>query len=382
MHKSYPHLSVIMMLKNEEHRLLVSLESIQSIVSSLIIYDTGSTDSTISILTDFCDQNNIPLRLKQGEFIDFSTCRNILLDYADTFLDVDYLLLMDCNDELHHCHVLSDFLLDLEQTNPLENAWMIGQRWWNGIESITYFNPRLIRPRCGWKYVGVVHEYLINSDQKSLIPQKIDPLIYLYQDRTKDDDKSKHRYMRDKELLQNSYTQDPTNERTVFYLAQTYACLQDTVNAYKYYSIRSNMNGFPEETFESMYKCGKIIEQVVRNNPKSELKWSVALVWYMNAFSTFHRIEPLIQMGIYYKDQHQYELAYMYIHLACTLEIPSDSKLFVNQEYYTYERWHQMGIIAYYVGQYEEGRIACQSAIKNKNRDIDHSNLKYYITKE
>ena len=60
------------MLKNEEKRIHVSLESIKNL-DGLIIYDTGSTDNTINIIKDFSTLNNIPLHLITGEFIDFST---------------------------------------------------------------------------------------------------------------------------------------------------------------------------------------------------------------------------------------------------------------------------------------------------------------------
>ena len=71
------HIALLMMLKNEEKRLHVSLESVVGVVDSLIIYDTGSTDRTISILKEFSEKNSIPLRLKEGEFVNFSESRNV-----------------------------------------------------------------------------------------------------------------------------------------------------------------------------------------------------------------------------------------------------------------------------------------------------------------
>ena len=94
------HVALLMMVKNETKRLLVSLESTIGYVNSIVIYDTGSTDDTIEILQKFSAKYKIPLRLKQGEFENFATSRNIALDFADTFDDIDYLLLMDTNDEI------------------------------------------------------------------------------------------------------------------------------------------------------------------------------------------------------------------------------------------------------------------------------------------
>jgi hypothetical protein len=62
--------------------------------------------------------------------------------------------------------------------------------------------------------------------------------IVIFQDRTQDDDKSGKRFFRDKELLVKSYYQDPLNERTIFYLAQTCACLNHKEESLYYYKLR------------------------------------------------------------------------------------------------------------------------------------------------
>ena len=103
------HIAVLLMVKNEKKRLHVSLESVKSFADSLVIFDTGSTDNTIQICKDFSEKYNIPLRLKEGTFVDFSTSRNESLDFADSFEDIDYLLLLDTNDELRGADNLRRF---------------------------------------------------------------------------------------------------------------------------------------------------------------------------------------------------------------------------------------------------------------------------------
>jgi glycosyltransferase involved in cell wall biosynthesis len=95
-----PKYALVMMLKNEKKRLSVTLESARGIVSDLIVFDTGSTDTTIDILKEFAERENIKMHLKCGEFVNFEVSRNELLDFADTVDDVDVLLLLDCNDEI------------------------------------------------------------------------------------------------------------------------------------------------------------------------------------------------------------------------------------------------------------------------------------------
>ena len=74
------HIALLIMVKNETKRLHVTLNSVIGHVNSIVAFDTGSTDDTIDILKKFSEKHNIPLRLKEGGFIDFSTSRNVSLD--------------------------------------------------------------------------------------------------------------------------------------------------------------------------------------------------------------------------------------------------------------------------------------------------------------
>ena len=51
------HISLAMMVKNEEKTILKSFESCKPIISSLYIYDTGSDDETLNIIKQFENEN-------------------------------------------------------------------------------------------------------------------------------------------------------------------------------------------------------------------------------------------------------------------------------------------------------------------------------------
>jgi hypothetical protein len=74
-------------------------------------------------------------------------------------------------------------------------------------------------------------------------------------------------------------------------------------------------------------------------------------------------------------------LSFSFLSIACKLEYPEKSILFVDKYMYNYGRWHLMGAIAFYCGdQYkEDGRRACEKAIQSMNKDIDKNNLKFYL---
>lgn len=376
-------IGVLIMAKNEKKRLHVTLESVKKIANSLIFYDTGSTDNTIEIAREFCEKNNIPFRLKQDKFVNFCVSRNESLDFADSFEDIDYIFLMDVNDELRGSDNLRKYAENHKYSKS--TAFLVAQEWWSG-QYDKYFNVRLVKARNKWRYVGVVHEYIKTYDEEN---DKY-PIVKLtdfngtdgctiYQDRTQDDDKTGKRFSRDKELLLEEYRKDPTEPRTVFYLAQTFSCLHDNENSFKYYKIRSTLKGFAEEVFHAFLKCGDYSEKLKHD-------WYDTLSWYMKAFEHSPRVEPLIKIADYYKNKQNWLLSYTFIKLACELKYPN-CILFVDKLAYDYKRWHIMGIVAYYIQKYDDGKKACLLAIENGdknniNTDIDKRNSKFYTDKE
>lgn len=385
------------MLKNEEKRLGITLNSLIGIVDSLVVYDTGSTDSTLDILKEFSIKHNIPLHLKQGVFEDFSTSRNVSLDFADEIsqsFGVDFILLMDCNDELRGGNELIQFCK--EQLKTKETAWLVNQEWFSGTNT-KYYNLRLIKPNHMWRYRGVIHEYLQKRNEKDLyITHKVPLPISLFQDRTQDDDKSGKRFERDLELLLKEYEKNPKDDRTVFYLAQTYECLGLPAEAYKYYKLRTGLTGFYEEIFHCYLRMGNIARdhntvnelhpenRIVRAEDNEHVlllrsfTWEMALGNYMKAFQHIPRAEPMIAIAEYYRDKNNL-LSFHFANIACELDFPTDAILFVNNHIYNYGRWHLLGIVAYYCKRFDVGYNAVNMALKaGGNREFDQKNMEFY----
>jgi len=388
LNRDKPTIGLLMMVKNEEKRLQVTLDSVIGQVDALIFYDTGSTDKTIEIIEKFSEKHKINLYLKRGDFVDFSTSRNVSLDFADT-IDVHYLLLLDCNDELQGGNELKTAAkMFVEKEN---NAFLVCQQWWCG-QLDKYFNVRFVKARHGWRYRGSVHEWmkdtLSETDQPRIPVVRLPDNIVLYQDRTQDDDKSGKRFKRDRELLLRDYKNNPNEPRTLFYLAQTCQCLGMHDEALYYSKLRLELQGFLEERFHSYVRCGTSCMMLGHD-------WEDCLKWFVRAYEEFQRAESLVKIADYYRHKAQallkekknpgntWRTAYMYIKEACLLNYPEDAILFVDKGAYEYYRWHLMGIIAFYVGSHEEGKEACLKAIaQGKNKELDEKNLQFYFDAE
>jgi len=356
-------IALIMMVKNESLRIHVSLNSVLGFVSTVIIYDTGSTDDTIAIIIKFCKKYKLSLYLKQGIFENFSISRNILLDFADTVTEVDFLLLLDCNDELQNGPALIKFC---STYNGEETGFFLMQRW-KAMIFIDYYNVRLVKARHKWRYIGAVHEYIMSEGKTPSI--KV-PEVIVYQDRTQDDNKSLLRFAKDRDLLTEEYNSPDKSPRTVYYLAQTYECMGIKDEAIKYYSERIHLDGFFEERYHAAYH----VAQLMREKGEPFEKYSG---FYMKSLEVMHRAEPLVRLGEHYISARSWIAAYYVLQESCKLDVP-ECGLFVDIELYKYYRWHLVGIVAFYVREFAVGLNACEIAIKHRTNPIDLHNREFY----
>ncbi len=347
-------IAVLIMVKNEAKCITKTLESVKHL-DGVILYDTGSTDDTVEVVKRVCKEYSLPVFVKYGIFKDFATSRNILHEFADS-MDHDYThyLLLDANDEL--VGDLKKFI----QTRPDASAYMVLQKWkTSSVNTTKYYNIRVVAARAGAKYHGAVHEYLEVVGTRERLPEDVN----IFQDRI-GVTSSADRWEKDRVLLEAA---DKT-PRTLFYLAQTYACLGDHDKAFETYKRRAETRaGFYEERFAAMVKCAEYSKS-----------WLDKYKWAIKAFKCINRVEPILIIANWYMATKQYKLAYCYAKLACELSYPTECNLFVDSWAYEYKRWHVLSIVAYYTGHLEEGHSACKKAIDVAGAQVDRNNLRFY----
>lgn len=146
-------ISLCMIVKNEEDVLARCLDSVCGLVEEIVIVDTGSTDGTRRIAASYTD------RVFEFPWVDdFAAARNESFSKATQ----DYILWLDADDMLLPQD--RERLLQLKHTlDP--GVDMVMMKYHVAFDSqgqptLTYERERLVRNRCGYRWVGAIHEVI------------------------------------------------------------------------------------------------------------------------------------------------------------------------------------------------------------------------------
>lgn len=367
-----PLLVVVIMVKNEASVIQETLQPfVDGGVNHFLVFDTGSTDSTVLITQAFFKKHSIAHGvIKQEPFIDFATSRSRSMELAqEAFPNACFTLVVDAEWYMHDVQGLIKFCQENKNdTTPLYLVRIMNDYFDN-------YTPRLFRSSAGLKFVGVVHE-VPNWATLPELYKKVQPESFFeWRPSEYGNEKSKRRYVRDLEVLLKEYETNPHDPRTVFYLGQTYHCLDDLENARIWYEKRIAMNhvGWDEENFMASYRLAHVYNEMGMKDQ--------ALLKYIEAFSLRpSRAEPLICLSDLFWKNGQKELCYIFASYAVKMPYPSSDILFVDKKLYDYTRHDLMGIGAWYVGDYQNGKAAVLRALQENPQAAHlHRNLALYL---
>ena len=142
-----------MIVKNESCIIKRLLESVFNIIDSYCICDTGSTDNTAEIITNFFKEKNIPGKIVYEPFKNFEYNRNFALQSCIGM--GDYVLLLDADMQLK----INNF--DKEILKHYDAIYIYQE-----TQKLIYKNIRIVKNNGLFCYKGVTHEY-INCPTKS-----------------------------------------------------------------------------------------------------------------------------------------------------------------------------------------------------------------------
>jgi glycosyltransferase involved in cell wall biosynthesis len=331
---SGPTLCLNMIVKNESKIITRLLESVAPILDSYCICDTGSTDNTVELITEFFASRNIPGKIVKEPFRDFGYNRTFALKAAEGMPNADFLLLLDADMVLWKNPAVSAQDLKRRLTGGL--AFFIYQ----GTDSFYYKNTRIVKNNAGVKYWGVTHEYTEIPD--GIQPEQL-PKDLVFINDIGDGGAKGDKYERDIRLLQKGLLEHPNNERYLFYLGNSYYNGGYPDEAAKMYKKRIEVGGWIEEVWYCHYNIGKIYRE--KNDMAS------AIWWWLEGYRRYpNRIEQLYEIVKFYREQGAQDLAYMYYGLADRARTKHSvwDYLFMEKDVYDYKLDYEFSIIGYY----------------------------------
>lgn len=330
-----PTICLCMIVKNESAVIERCLDSVRDLIDTWVISDTGSTDGTQELIRSALRE--IPGELHEEPWTDFGHNRSLNIAHARG--KADYLLLLDAD------HVL-------RRGGPLPP--LTAQSYMLRHEGATEYRiKRLVRGDLPWRYEGVIHEYLTcdqpgEYDQRPGFQQNLDALSI--EDHA--DGGFRHdKFERDARLLGAALKQDPSNTRTVFYLAQTMRDMGDTAEAIRLYERCAAMGGWAEEVYFALLQVGVL---------KADAgDWPAAMDALSRAWeSRPYRLEACYELASRLRMLGRHHAAHAITTAVLDRPAPADL-LFVQPWVYEWGLLFEHSITAYWVGDMEASLRAC-----------------------
>lgn len=341
-------LCLTMIVKNESKVILRSLESVKDWIDYWVICDTGSTDNTKELITEFFDKHNIPGELHEKEWENFGVNRSYVVQASQN--KADYTLLMD-----------ADFILCVQDQNFKEelkkgakDAYQI--KYEGGLD---YRQVLCVRTALKWAYKNPTHEYIYSKEEKSRV--NFDGFTFKhYADGGCRSDK----FERDIRILSEELQKTPS-ARNTFYLAQSYKDTSQWDNAIENYDKRIAFGGWYEEMYYAYFQRG--LCKVKRGDDF----WDYMGNLYQSYAFHNKRLEGLFELVRQCRRQKKYLLGYRLGKGAMNNDYPKGDALFITGEIHNWMFLDELAMCAFYAGKHQRA-IEIITKIINEKRCPDN----------
>lgn len=335
-------ISLCMIVKNEEDVIARCLNSVKDIVDEIIIVDTGSTDNTKIIASEFTD------KIYDFKWIDdFSAARNF--SYSKAVMD--YILWLDADDVIAKKD--KEEFIKLKQT-LLPAIDMVMMKYdvafdEHGNVTLSYFRERLSKRINNYEWKEAVHEYLqisgivINSDihitHQKLHQSSLGRNLLIYEN-----------------IISSGADLTP---RGLFYYARELSESGRYDDAIKYYNkFLDTKEGYQEDNIRA---CSDL---AICYYIKHDLPNMQTILLKSFEYDT-PRAEICCHLGFYYLEKEEYEKAVVWYKIALQLKKPSKSWGFILHDYWDFIPNIQLSVCYDKLGDLNE-------AIKYNNKAAEY----------
>jgi hypothetical protein len=360
-------LVLVMIIRNESKIITRCLDNIKKIVSAVCIIDTGSNDDTVNIVNLWLQKNEMQGQIIQKMWKNFGWNRSESFTEAKKWLQNNnfnlnktYALFIDADMVLKK---LPSFNI-----NDLNEKGYLLRQYHN---ELSYYNLRIAKFEENWVCEGVTHEYWKIKDQDYFAGSWEGLEI---EDREDGGCKS-DKFERDKQLLEKGLEEDPNNVRYLFYLAQTYSCLNNYEKSNEFYKKRIEKGGWYEEVWYSHFKI--VSNYLSMKQPLEAIEWCTkGYHFYPNRTEAFDAICK------YLRENDYNNMSYFFAEFASNIKLNKEDKLFISLDCYNYKFIETKSFTAYYSNKIMEGYLCCEKLLNMKdyhNKELTLQNILFYL---
>jgi len=331
-----PKICLNMIVKNESRVIIRLLDSVVKILDGYCICDTGSTDNTIFLITEYFKRHNIPGKIVQEPFKDFGYNRTFALKAAAEIPNMDYLLLLDADMILTGSYLQPENIKTFKKSLTKDFYHMC-----QGSQTYFYKNVRVVKNYKDFSYWGVTHEYVKSPEGAQAGTFENDQLFI---NDIGDGGAKTDKFERDIRLLTKGLEENPNNDRYTFYLANSLKDAGQYDKSIEMYRNRIKIGGWVEEVWYSYYNIGKCYV-ILGEMEKAICVWMEGYEYYPK------RLEALYEIVKYYREHGKNKLAYLYYTIADKSRTKwgaSSEYLFLQKDIYDYKLDYEMTIVGYY----------------------------------
>ena len=251
-----PLISAALIVRNEEQHLDSCLNSIQHFTDEIVIVDTGSTDTTVSIAQHYTDKI---FTLKWQD--DFASARNFALNHCQG----QWILYIDADERLRQQNFS-------EVRQQLTESELIGCYLWlhPTPRHTAYRDMRLFRNQPQVRFEGCIHENIWPALKRY---QKASNGKISYCELTLDhvgyEGDQQHKYQRNLPLLLDKLADDPDHTFSWWHLGSVYWGLQRTEEAIQ--AWQSGIESARKQTGRNWVNSLSFISMIDANFSNSEI---------------------------------------------------------------------------------------------------------------
>jgi glycosyltransferase involved in cell wall biosynthesis len=334
-----PSICLNMIVRNEAHIVGELLDSVGPYITTWVIVDTGSDDGTQDLIRGHMASLGISGELYERPWHDFAHNRSEALTLAQGH--AAYIWVIDADDIVVGTPDFGALSADVYQ-----------MRLSGSGANCTYWRRQLFRDGMPWHYVGVVHEYPHCEDP--YVEERLEGEYYIESRRLGGRNLDPRKYQRDAELLLAEVERNADDERSVFYLAQTYFDLGDFANARKWAARRVEMGGWDEETYYAMFRVAESMSRL--GEPWPDVQDAYLRAWEFRPT----RAEALHAIACHYRSDQRYALGHVFARRAAELPFPDEEKLFVGADIHNWRATDEQAVCAFWMGNHEESFMLCR----------------------